>query len=340
MSLRIWGNRNMVPAPVCCCGLRGSNRDVAINTFIRIDILNRACRKQECGRLRILKRVMANKPSPFVMAWTFNQPSAHAGGPGQKCGSRAAVIYQFFGLLSTYLYMGISPITRSVGCVALTGARRQQGTSCSFSSSGRRVRSAPSSNSNFKNIRLFYLLAGLPHGTVTQGPMCPVVAQAATMEAQTSNPLLTVRGDESSETRSGQRWLSCLLLGVVQHCGCTSNQLCTVMNQMGRARASMQNISTASLLLPIATYIACVADNVGGWTQDADLPLFDRLKAEDVVPGISTLITELNEDLTSLEKTVQPTWPALVEPIERITDRLSRAWGSVSHLKVRPVCQI
>lgn len=30
---------------------------------------------------------------------------------------------------------------------------------------------------------------------------------------------------------------------------------------------------------------------------------------------------------------MQPTWPGLVEPLEKIVDRLSVAWGTVSHLK-------
>lgn len=30
---------------------------------------------------------------------------------------------------------------------------------------------------------------------------------------------------------------------------------------------------------------------------------------------------------------MEPTWPKLVEPLEKITDRLSVVWGAVSHLK-------
>jgi len=30
---------------------------------------------------------------------------------------------------------------------------------------------------------------------------------------------------------------------------------------------------------------------------------------------------------------VQPTWQGLVEPLERVVDRLGRAWGAVNHLK-------
>lgn len=52
------------------------------------------------------------------------------------------------------------------------------------------------------------------------------------------------------------------------------------------------------------------------------------------MPGIKTLLAELNSDLDELEKTVQPTWEGLVEPLERLSDRIERTWGAVSHLKV------
>jgi oligopeptidase A len=75
--------------------------------------------------------------------------------------------------------------------------------------------------------------------------------------------------------------------------------------------------------------------------QDTPFPLFDEVKVEHVVPGITQLLDELNAELDELEKKVQPTWNGLVEPLERLTDRLSLAWGTVSHLKVcSPDCRI
>ncbi|KAE8701151.1 hypothetical protein F3Y22_tig00110548pilonHSYRG00374 [Hibiscus syriacus] len=38
-------------------------------------------------------------------------------------------------------------------------------------------------------------------------------------------------------------------------------------------------------------------------------------------------------DLDELEKTVEPSWPKLVEPLEKIVDRLYVVWGMVTHLK-------
>jgi len=42
---------------------------------------------------------------------------------------------------------------------------------------------------------------------------------------------------------------------------------------------------------------------------------------------------EQDGDLTELERTVEPTWPKLVEPLERIVDKLQVVWGIVNHLK-------
>lgn len=37
--------------------------------------------------------------------------------------------------------------------------------------------------------------------------------------------------------------------------------------------------------------------------------------------------------MEELERTVEPTWPKLVEPLEKIIDRLTVVWGAVNHLK-------
>ncbi|GAB4814977.1 hypothetical protein N2152v2_002023 [Parachlorella kessleri] len=66
---------------------------------------------------------------------------------------------------------------------------------------------------------------------------------------------------------------------------------------------------------------------------DSPLPNYDQVKAEHVVPGIRALLAQLNSELDGLETSVEPSWEGLVEPVERLVDRLSRAWGTVSHLK-------
>jgi Zn-dependent oligopeptidase len=67
--------------------------------------------------------------------------------------------------------------------------------------------------------------------------------------------------------------------------------------------------------------------------QNEFFPRWNVIKAEHVKPGILHIIGELNAELTQLEQNVQPTWSCLVEPLERIVDRITRAWGTMSHLK-------
>lgn len=66
---------------------------------------------------------------------------------------------------------------------------------------------------------------------------------------------------------------------------------------------------------------------------DSPFPKWDSVNAEHVVPAIRQLLDETNGAIDALEKNVEPTWVGLVEPLERIVDRLGRAWGTVSHLK-------
>ncbi|KAK4585034.1 hypothetical protein RGQ29_022626 [Quercus rubra] len=67
--------------------------------------------------------------------------------------------------------------------------------------------------------------------------------------------------------------------------------------------------------------------------QDFDFPPFDVVEAKHVRPGIRALLKKLEDDLLELERTVEPSWPRLVEPLEKIVDRLTVVWGIVNHLK-------
>lgn len=66
---------------------------------------------------------------------------------------------------------------------------------------------------------------------------------------------------------------------------------------------------------------------------DSPFPLYNAVLPEHVVPGIRSLLEQLHGELDDLEANVQPTWEGCVDPLERIVDRISRAWGTVSHLK-------
>ncbi|KAF7829255.1 putative cytosolic oligopeptidase A [Senna tora] len=67
--------------------------------------------------------------------------------------------------------------------------------------------------------------------------------------------------------------------------------------------------------------------------EDFDFPPFDVVEAKHVRPGIRAILKKLEGDLDELERTVEPSWPKLVEPLEKILDRLYVAWGIVNHLK-------
>lgn len=38
-------------------------------------------------------------------------------------------------------------------------------------------------------------------------------------------------------------------------------------------------------------------------------------------------------ELAELESSLEPSWPKLVEPLEKLVDRLQVVWGAVNHLK-------
>lgn len=73
-------------------------------------------------------------------------------------------------------------------------------------------------------------------------------------------------------------------------------------------------------------------DETNPLLQTTGFPRFDVIRPEHVVPAMQQLLPALEAALQRLEAEAQPTWEGLVEPLERLTDRLSVTWGSVGHL--------
>lgn len=51
-----------------------------------------------------------------------------------------------------------------------------------------------------------------------------------------------------------------------------------------------------------------------------------------ILPFYRNHVKFLESDLDDLERNVGPTWPKLLEPLEKIRDRFSVVWGIVNHL--------
>jgi len=63
------------------------------------------------------------------------------------------------------------------------------------------------------------------------------------------------------------------------------------------------------------------------------LPPFSRIRPEHVEPAIDQLLAEAREQVeTLLAGNTNYSWENLVEPLEKMDDRLSRAWSPVSHM--------
>jgi len=62
------------------------------------------------------------------------------------------------------------------------------------------------------------------------------------------------------------------------------------------------------------------------------LPPFGDIQPEHIEPGIEALLNTLTTELETLEKSVEPTWAGLVEPLTQIEERLSWSWSIIGHL--------
>ena len=63
------------------------------------------------------------------------------------------------------------------------------------------------------------------------------------------------------------------------------------------------------------------------------LPLFDQIKPDHISPAIESILKQANTLIHSLrEMSIPPSWDNFVEPIEMISEKISRAWGQIEHL--------
>ncbi|KAL8160232.1 hypothetical protein V2J09_001769 [Rumex salicifolius] len=91
--------------------------------------------------------------------------------------------------------------------------------------------------------------------------------------------------------------------------------------------------SSSSSMASMETVNDASNPNPNPLLQDFDFPPFDSVTPDHVRPGIRTLLKDLESQLEELEATVEPSWPKLVVPLEKLVDKLAIVWGMINHLK-------
>jgi oligopeptidase A len=66
--------------------------------------------------------------------------------------------------------------------------------------------------------------------------------------------------------------------------------------------------------------------------EPGPIPRFDLIEPEHVVPGVRAVLAEVGAALDRLEEETTASFSRVVEPLERLTDRLACVWGTVGHL--------
>jgi oligopeptidase A len=66
--------------------------------------------------------------------------------------------------------------------------------------------------------------------------------------------------------------------------------------------------------------------------QSDDLPRFDRIQVDQIVPAVRTLIETQDRARTALEQSLAPTWEGLAAPLSALGEPLGYAWNVVHHL--------
>ncbi len=62
-----------------------------------------------------------------------------------------------------------------------------------------------------------------------------------------------------------------------------------------------------------------------------DLVRFDLVEPQHITPAVDHLLAQNRELIAKLEQ-IEPTWENFIEPLERASERLARAWGVAGHL--------
>ncbi len=59
---------------------------------------------------------------------------------------------------------------------------------------------------------------------------------------------------------------------------------------------------------------------------------FDEITPEHVVPAMTTVVETMENDMADLERSLEPTWKGLMEPLSELEIPMEYSWGPVRHL--------
>ncbi|MCD4690484.1 M3 family metallopeptidase, partial [bacterium] len=59
---------------------------------------------------------------------------------------------------------------------------------------------------------------------------------------------------------------------------------------------------------------------------------FDEIRTEHVVPAMKSVIARAEKEIEELERSLEPTWKGLIEPLSELELPMEYAWGPVKHL--------
>ena len=100
------------------------------------------------------------------------------------------------------------------------------------------------------------------------------------------------------------------------------------------------------LIVAGMTETVSLTDNPILKSISTELPLFDQIKPEHVMPALDAEVERARLIVDELTEIADPDWDSLMMPLEALEERLGRVWGPVSHLnsvcdseELRPVYQ-
>ena len=75
-----------------------------------------------------------------------------------------------------------------------------------------------------------------------------------------------------------------------------------------------------------------MTQNANPLLRTTGLPAFDAIKPEHVVPAVRSILEDATAKLEQFEKSAEPTWSGLIEPMEAMDIPFDYAWSPVTHL--------